>query len=895
MQQTGNGDSSVGGTVQPVWGALASGAPRKATTSSIHTDTSVSAAVVRPRGEVFGFAFANASLPDPTYGYPAWSMNLLTTVAYFGLSIDWNGTIIQSGSGWTTWNSSQLTGLVATAHANNVRGILSINLHDFSPSSTSNMCAALHPRNRATTVAQTVAQVQKMGVDGVNVDYEGTNATCYYGAVLSDEMTSLVAEIRAALPKAYIAVDTYSGSAGYPGGFFNVPAIGPYADSFFVMAYDMEYSNYQYEPLHCSSFCIGPTAPTSAYFYNDTTSMSQYTAVVAASKVILGVPYYGRKECVAGVTPSTAKPNAAPYGSVAAAGYLDASTETGYYANSNYQIHREVFDVTGFSRWDTWTSSIAKCTREMYWDDPASLGRKYDVVNRMGLRGVGIFALQYGGGAPELWSMLQTKFVGCTGATLTAAPGSPQPPGAIIQLVATSTGCTNPVYAYWVQYPNGKWVLRRGFGGGAWNWDTRGLGVGTYTVHVWANQYGNPPSGGEAIGEVVYKIAVLPNCATASVSPAAPSQAAGTSIAFTASSTGCGTPIYQYWVQFLDHRWYMMRTFLGDRTWTWNTSGLPTGTYTVHVWANQYGHSMASPEVIGSSTVTLTGCTSAPVSPLNPSQPAGSTIPFTTAASGCASPQYEYWLQYLNGAWYLKQAFSSNAAWTFNTSGLPPGTYNLHVWANQLGAYMGRPQVTGPSTVTLTGCTTASLSPVNPILQGGTTINFSATSGGCTTPQYEYWVQYPNGRWYMTRAFSADPTWTWTTTGLAVGTYTVHVWANHQGAYTGSWEGVGSSTVRLAPPCSSASINPSSGSTALGGTVTFTASATACPSPAYEFWLQYPGGTWYMMRTWSSDPTWQWNTTGFPKGVYHIHVWANEPGSNLNTFEGLGAATRTVT
>jgi spore germination protein YaaH len=406
MQQTANGDSTVGGTVQPVWGAIASGAHLKATSSNIHASALVSPDAPRPQREVFGFAFGNASLADPTYGYPAWSMNLLTTVAYFGLSIDWNGTIIQNGSGWTTWNSSQLTGLVSTAHANHVRVILSINLHDFSSSSTSTMCAALHPRNRATTVAQTVAQVQKMGVDGVNVDYEGTNTTCYYGAVLSDEMTSLVAEIRAALPRAYIAVDTYSGSAGYPGGFFNVPAMAPYSDSFFVMAYDMEYFNYSYAPLHCSSFCLGPTAPISRYFYNDMTSMSQYTAVVPASKVILGVPYYGRKECVAGVTPTTAPPNAAPSGGVAADGYLDASTENGYPPNTNYQMHREVFDTMGMERWDTWTSSVAKCTREMYWDDPTSLGRKYDVVNGMALRGIGIFALQYGGGAPELWQLL---------------------------------------------------------------------------------------------------------------------------------------------------------------------------------------------------------------------------------------------------------------------------------------------------------------------------------------------------------------------------------------------------------------------------------------------------------------------------------------------------------
>jgi spore germination protein YaaH len=499
MQQTSNGDSTGGGTVQPLYGPIQASATSK---SGVRTAAVLTTAGPRPRSEVFGFAFGNSSLADPTYGYPAWSMNLLTTIAYFGLTINWDGTIQTSGSGWTTWNSSQLTGLVSTAHANGVRVILSINLHDFSSANNSTMCAALHPRNRATTVAATAAQITKMGVDGVNVDYEGTNTTCYYGATLQSEMTDLVKELRAKLPKAYIAVDTYSGSAGDNGGFFNIPDLAPYTDSFFVMAYDMEYSNWWHPPLSCSSFCLGPTSPLTTYHYNDSKSMSYYVAAAGKSKVILGLPYYGRKECVAGVTPTTAPPNAKPVSGTESDGYLDASTENGYSLNSDYHSHREVHDVAGYERWDTWTSSAAKCTREMYWDDAASLGKKYDLVNSMGLRGVGIFALQYGGGAPELWNELQMKFVGCLSATLGPNPPSPEPPGSIIHFTATSTGCTKPMYAFWVKGPNGKWVLKQSFGSDTFYWRTAGLPLGTYTVRVWANQGGNPTNRYEAFADV---------------------------------------------------------------------------------------------------------------------------------------------------------------------------------------------------------------------------------------------------------------------------------------------------------------------------------------------------------------------------------------------------------
>src|SRR5690348_9047530 len=40
--------------------------------------------------EVFGFAFAS-SLGDPTVGYPSWNFGLLSTVAYFGVHVAWNG------------------------------------------------------------------------------------------------------------------------------------------------------------------------------------------------------------------------------------------------------------------------------------------------------------------------------------------------------------------------------------------------------------------------------------------------------------------------------------------------------------------------------------------------------------------------------------------------------------------------------------------------------------------------------------------------------------------------------------------------------------------------------------------------------------------------------------
>src|ERR1700730_2821109 len=289
-----------------------------------------------PQREIFGFALAS-SLSDPTLGYPSWNFSLLTTVAFFGLLINDNGTIT-SDSGLTVWNSSATSSLVSTAHAHATKVVLTIILQDFS-AGPPHMCAGF--AHASTTIAATVAQVKAKGVDGVNVDYEGLNGNCGTadGWRARHAFNTFTASLRAALPAgSYLSVDTYASSAADPRGFFDIPSLNRSVDSFFVMAYDLEYSNWARAPLHCTRFCLGPTAPVPGHYYNDTSTASQYMSMVSASKVILGVPYYGRKGCVASATP-----HQYPTSGMAADGYLDASGEAGapMVKAGTFAVHRD--------------------------------------------------------------------------------------------------------------------------------------------------------------------------------------------------------------------------------------------------------------------------------------------------------------------------------------------------------------------------------------------------------------------------------------------------------------------------------------------------------------------------------------------------------------------------
>jgi len=59
------------------------------------------------------------------FGWIALYTSLLSTVAYFGLHVAWNGVLVND-SAMTTWNdaSGPVPGLISTAHANGTKVVL---------------------------------------------------------------------------------------------------------------------------------------------------------------------------------------------------------------------------------------------------------------------------------------------------------------------------------------------------------------------------------------------------------------------------------------------------------------------------------------------------------------------------------------------------------------------------------------------------------------------------------------------------------------------------------------------------------------------------------------------------------------------------------------------------
>jgi len=378
-------------------------------------------------------------------------------------------------------------------------------------------------------------------------------------------------------------------------------------------------------------------------------------------------------------------------------------------------------------------------------------------------------------------------------------------------------------------------------------------------------------------------ISAITPCASAALTADKTSpQLSGTTVTFTATSTACANPRYAFWVQYPDLTWHLVQDF-GGPTFAWNTGGLPAGSYLVHVWVNTGGYGY---DAIGSGTMTLTSntCSSALLSPSSSSQPVGATIGFTASSAGCSSPRYAFWAQYPDTSWHFLQNFGG-PTFNWNTAGLPPGTYTVHVWVNTWGNGY---DAIGSATVTLTSstCSSASLSPSSSSQPAGATIGFTASSTGCSSPRYAFWVLYPDTSWHFMQNFGW-PAFNWNTAGLLPGIYTVHVWVNTWGNGYDAW---GSSTVTLTG-CATASISPATATAARGSTINFTASSTGCSNPRYAYWVLDPGGVWHFVSDFPGA-TFAWNTTGLAAGVYTVHVWANVTGTG---YDAIGSSTITLT
>ena len=388
-------------------------------------------------------------------------------------------------------------------------------------------------------------------------------------------------------------------------------------------------------------------------------------------------------------------------------------------------------------------------------------------------------------------------------------------------------------------------------------------------------------------------------CSSANMTPDVTSpQAPGATVTFTATATNCTTPEFKFFVQKPGGGW-VAQTGFGADTWAWNTAGLTNGVYGVGVWARETG-SVAAYETywLGTFTISVLTCTAATVSAGSPSpSPPSTMVTFTATAARCPGAEFRFWLQSRagSGTWSMKRDYGAGT-WTWDTTGVLPGTYEVGVWARQAGSSAAY-DAYGWTTFVLgsAACTSAGLTPnVAPPQAPGANVQFTGSSNGCAGALYQFLLQRPGGAWTVTRSFSSTSTWTWNTGGAAQGTYLVGLWVK-AAASTRSYDAYAIATYQIdVGRCTAAGISASPGSPQPAGTsITLTASSTGCTSPLYEFLVLSPGkSTWKVLRSFGSGTTLVWDSTG-GFGQYRFGVWARQNGST-RTYDSYAIITFSI-
>ncbi len=408
--------SSAGGATNPRHGNVAGNSAQSlpegrgvhlavATTKPEPAPPSLAGSPPLQSHEIFGYA-------------PYWTLPLssgfdvkdLTTLAYFSVDANPNGTLDKSGPGWNGYESQDLVNLVNRSHAAGDRVVLTVT--DFSQSSLDAITS--DPSAGARLSAALISAVSAKNLDGVNFDFEGEGSADQRG--LTRLITQVSKALHAANPHWQVTMAVYASSAADRGGFYNIAALSPAVDGFFVMAYEMN-----------NAAVPSATAPLVGGGYTPTEAVKQFTAVVPPQKVILGVPYYGYDWPTSG------------------------GTLTAHATGGNTPLSDAVIASSGHpTYWDpatdsSWTSyKVGTQWHETFFDNPTSLALRAQVANSFHIAGLGIWALGMDGNNPAMMAALlgnapavkdyQTGPTTTTTAT-TAAPGSSTtsttgPPGA---------------------------------------------------------------------------------------------------------------------------------------------------------------------------------------------------------------------------------------------------------------------------------------------------------------------------------------------------------------------------------------------------------------------------------------------------------------------------------
>lgn len=321
--------------------------------------------------------------------YPYWAaknlytklrMDLLSTIAWCDAEAKKDGTFSLRGD--------DPTELIKYAHDNGVKVVIVLG----SASSESIDTILSNDNIRNNLIDSLIDVVKLKNFDGIDIDFEGINKI---NSINNNPNRHLLTEFITILSDKFKKINiNYRISIDLPSVDWNdlwdMSNLQEKIDYAMIMSYDY---HWQSSPIAgpISPICSDPSGSPSV-----SNSIKYYCGIMNKNKLLLGIPYYGYEwKTLSNIKLS---PTIEIGDSITYKNIIDRS--------SKYKIIWE----------STWKTPWYVYQKDNQWyqghfDDKRSLSIKYGLVKKEMLAGIGIWALGYDNGRPELWKLIKTKLM----------------------------------------------------------------------------------------------------------------------------------------------------------------------------------------------------------------------------------------------------------------------------------------------------------------------------------------------------------------------------------------------------------------------------------------------------------------------------------------------------
>ena len=337
---------------------------------------------IKPENEVFGW--------HPYWMGSAWKsypFELLSTISYFSYKLDPKTGSYTNPEQIQEWRK---TAMIDSAKFKKTKVLLTVSSHGYK-----NNNSFLGDQSKWSTMIDSLTNLLKYrDADGVDINFEGLpylkrgSFNRFIQALrkrLNQNITNKTPIISMTLP----AVDSRE--------IFDVLHLNKFIDLFVIMGYD-------YNTGPQLQGAVAPLLPFETENISLNNTLKYYLDIgIDPKKTILALPYYGSMW----------------EGTLSE----DGSTSSMFERKVTYREIRSLFNEDFITR-NKLSPVLEKksmtnyfninypdnTSKEVWFDDDYTLGKKYDFALTNKLKGVGIWALGYDNGYNELWDVIENKF-----------------------------------------------------------------------------------------------------------------------------------------------------------------------------------------------------------------------------------------------------------------------------------------------------------------------------------------------------------------------------------------------------------------------------------------------------------------------------------------------------